>query len=323
MPPEAGGKKGSGNGEGGDDQGNLPFYRDGASATASTAGPTTPTGAGHLSITIRSLTERARRATGIWSWGSKPSSPDGKQQQHLGDEAASGGRPAPLPRNAGAALLAACIIGAIGMVEFVLMWCAIEWDPNKEIRQEPLVDHFANFIAGWWWIPVTFHEVFVIGFLYVGCTQTTWPLGNWFLYGAKRWTAVRSLRIVTFLSVTIPNPVPGCYIDRFQAERELRGFWAMALSPKLAGGCNDLLFSGHCVVSWLTVMMVWGTPGYRRTAYALGSFAAVDALHRIQSRKHYSVDVFLSFLIVTLLYTATLKPRREPRRDSQSGTSWQ
>lgn len=78
------------------------------------------------------------------------------------------------------------------------------------------------------------------------------------------------LRPFFFLSTVLPSALPGCYAARFPAvvPQDLLSFVQVGFAQvRGAGGCNDLVFSGH-VVLWTVVPLAWGgfVGGWRTSA---------------------------------------------------------
>lgn len=73
---------------------------------------------------------------------------------------------------------------------------------------------------------------------------------------------------------------------------------------RAGGGCNDLIFSGHILVSVLTAM-AWmeAYPGW--TAGLLWCFVLHTAQREIRERHHYSVDVVSGIYMGILLWRST------------------
>eukprot|EP01052_Picozoa_sp_SAG31_P030636 SAG31_NODE_3160_length_4608_cov_1.972943_3_plen_298_part_00 len=208
-------------------------------------------------------------------------------------------------------------------IEAFFAWAAISMDPHRTIRQEPLEDHVYNLIKGWNWLS-TFgsinmqvnggmQSVFVASFFLVAAAQKTYDTNSFVTSGFLKLGALRLLRATVFLCTTLPNPHAGCYLERFEKAEQDHGWWHMALLPgsydlaKL-GGCNDLLYSGHCTVSATIVAIVSQVPRFGRISAFLFFWLAGDALVRIQNRNHYSVDVWLAIIISALFVYATKLP---------------
>jgi len=189
-------------------------------------------------------------------------------------------------------------------VEGGLVWYAVYIDPNKEIYQPKLDDHVYNNIKEWWWIPeMNYMPMFII-LAISGMRQGKNRLPVYAADVGKLWVTARMLRTVTFLLVTLPNPMPGCYVNRFKADFESHGFWYLFFKLKDKGGCNDLLYSGHCIATAIPTNFTLFGLRQKRIGIAMVLFSFVDGLYRVQTLKHYSVDVWLSWLTCTLLYHA-------------------
>ena len=154
----------------------------------------------------------------------------------------------------------------------------------------------------------------------------------------------RIFRMVSFLLTVLPSPRPGCYQERFPEEplqpqpwlewlaigfRELRG----------TGGCNDLLFSGHCSF-WLQTCLMYRAfyrvrgvrdrPQQQQQQqqqhrmrpsrwcfsvvrwlpakllpYLLWTMLVHTAVRDVLEKQHYSVDMFLAVVVTWLVWTQT------------------
>lgn len=73
---------------------------------------------------------------------------------------------------------------------------------------------------------------------------------------------------------------------------------------RAGGGCNDLIFSGHILVSVLTAM-AWteANPGW--TSWLVWAFVLHSAQREIRERHHYSVDVVAGIYMGILLWRIT------------------
>jgi hypothetical protein len=74
-------------------------------------------------------------------------------------------------------------------------------------------------------------------------------------------TISRIIRTISFLSTVLPSPRPGCYASRFPLPPPEGWFdWIMVgySSVRGVGGCNDLIFSGHCSF-WVLTPLVYQT----------------------------------------------------------------
>jgi hypothetical protein len=117
--------------------------------------------------------------------------------------------------------------------------------------------------------------------------------------GARCLTIARSLRICVFSLTILPSPKAFC---RFRGP--VNPFKAL-----IGGACNDLLYSGHVTVYTLTgIAFTILTRKYssRILRYGLPCLIWCHIIQRIIctiiQRHHYSVDMFLGFIVTLLLW---------------------
>jgi hypothetical protein len=130
------------------------------------------------------------------------------------------------------------------------------------------------------------------------------------LYGvASRglWTLAlaRIVRTVSFCWTVLPSPVQACYAQRYPypPPEEWSAWIWVGLLPASHGGCNDLIISGHATVTstmaCVATSMVGVDPWF---AVALWTMVALDYAVEIYEGFHYSVDMWLGVVLVTLLW---------------------
>ena len=118
-------------------------------------------------------------------------------------------------------------------------------------------------------------------------------------------------RIVAFMLTTVPAPRSNCAKMKFHLDADAEWSWKEAATHRGGGGCNDLIFSGHFVIIMNTCLLFnevydeyCGGRNQRLhkfTKWYLRTAALFSAMDMVRGGHHYSVDVYLAFL-VTMLY---------------------
>jgi len=117
----------------------------------------------------------------------------------------------------------------------------------------------------------------------------------------------RLIRCACFMSTILPNPRPGCYRRKYP--RLPDSAWEVLLVPwmrklSFSGGCNDLIFSGHCGAWALTPLVIQTYyPGHRGCVLLMWVSLAQTAARDVLERFHYSVDMILAVLCVSAVWT--------------------
>jgi hypothetical protein len=143
--------------------------------------------------------------------------------------------------------------------------------------------------------------------------------------------ATRALRVVAFLLTVMPSPRPTCFMRRFQEPpTDWLGWIKVGLyKVRSGGGCNDLVISGHGIMTsavvfaateYLPVISVGADEPQPAAAsrsrfftLAINGLVAslfyLPLLHTsvvaVVERHHYSVDMFLAFVITRLVWNRT------------------
>lgn len=123
------------------------------------------------------------------------------------------------------------------------------------------------------------------------------------------------LRIGAFLVTQLPGPAPWCQpgaANYNPPSSALQVFFRF----DTATSCGDLLFSSHqmfCSLATLCVLQ------YYRSAMAAVAMLAVqlfDAFLLISGQRHYSVDIFVSWYTVPLVWIALNAVAPDPSADT-------
>ncbi|CAF0892938.1 unnamed protein product [Rotaria sordida] len=117
--------------------------------------------------------------------------------------------------------------------------------------------------------------------------------------GARCLIIARTLRIFLFSMTILPSPKPFCnFTDPINPFKVLVG-----------GACNDLLYSGHVTIYTLTAIsftILSRQYSSRILRYGLPILIWFHIIQRIictiLERHHYSIDMFLGFIVTSLIW---------------------
>jgi len=118
-----------------------------------------------------------------------------------------------------------------------------------------------------------------------------------------------------FATTVLPSSKPLCYLFRFakdhQNSREPPADWyhwmKMGLKIRGEGGCNDLLFSGHCVICIACIMPFRDHYSGSWINFVLWCSTAHAALESIVPKQHYSMDYLVGVPITILIWDTIAK----------------
>lgn len=137
----------------------------------------------------------------------------------------------------------------------------------------------------------------------------------------------RGIRCVCFMLTVLPNPKPGCYMKRFPpVPQSFLEFLTIGFQKmKGTGGCNDLIFSGHCAL-WTLTPLLYHSYYKSKCCWLLWLALVQTSIRTVLEHHHYSVDMFLAVVITTLVWRELewVCPRRLQRQsftDNVSRTS--
>lgn len=117
-------------------------------------------------------------------------------------------------------------------------------------------------------------------------------------------SASRFVRTVSFLLTVVPSQVSGCFAQRFPSPppTDVWEWIAVGFLPAAHGGCNDLIISGHATVtSTLACVAVSAHPS-KVFGGCLVCLLLLDYSVEIYEGFHYSVDMWLGLVIVSLFW---------------------
>eukprot|EP00803_Ostreobium_quekettii_P003749 evm.model.scf_156.15 EVM.evm.TU.scf_156.15 scf_156:117852-121906(+) len=113
----------------------------------------------------------------------------------------------------------------------------------------------------------------------------------------------RIVRTVCFLVTVLPNPRMGCYSSRFPPVPSSTWDFVQIGFRKMmgTGGCNDLIFSGHCGV-WALAPLAYHSYYSGRCCWLLWAALLQTSLRTVAERHHYSVDMVLAVVITAFVW---------------------
>lgn len=116
--------------------------------------------------------------------------------------------------------------------------------------------------------------------------------------------AARFIRTVSFLLTVLPSQVKACYLQHYPNPPPTDTFeWILVgLLPASHGGCNDLIISGHATVTSTLACAAASVSNDSIFQTALWTLLVMDYAIEIYEGFHYSVDMWLGMVIVSLLW---------------------
>ena len=116
--------------------------------------------------------------------------------------------------------------------------------------------------------------------------------------------AARFCRTVSFCLTVLPSQHPNCYQQHYPYPPPTAwNEWVwVGLLPASHGGCNDLIISGHATVTSTLACVVASVADDAWFSAAVWTMIALDYLIEIYEGFHYSVDMWLGFVTVSLLW---------------------
>mmetsp|Transcript_35092 Transcript_35092/g.73085 ORF Transcript_35092/g.73085 Transcript_35092/m.73085 type:complete len:496 (-) Transcript_35092:535-2022(-) len=114
----------------------------------------------------------------------------------------------------------------------------------------------------------------------------------------------RTIRTVSFLVTVLPSQNKFCYRQHFPYPLPtdwLEWFW-VGLLPSKYGGCNDLIISGHATVTSTLACVASSVSDDVVFCIALWTMVVLDYMVEIYEGFHYSVDMWLGMVLVSLLW---------------------
>jgi len=142
-------------------------------------------------------------------------------------------------------------------------------------------------------------------------------------------SCVRFIRTVSFALTVIPSQTEDCFYNRFGLgfdpdsnvtipvpEFPSADWWMEGFTPRVDGGCNDLIISGHATITSVlgcvtTSFMNGGGGGNKPRSSSWGwgwgilaiwLLLSVDFAIEVYQGYHYSVDMFLGMMLTRLIF---------------------
>ena len=131
----------------------------------------------------------------------------------------------------------------------------------------------------------------------------------------------QALRIACFQATRLPSPAPHCLSESPVAVKPRPQHWwnyiLINVVTQASKSCGDLIFSSHCifVLSFAWMYGHWGR--WRLVKGVYWTAAVALSLFIIASRKHYSVDVVVAWIVVPLVFFALSRTARWRRLDGR------
>ena len=116
--------------------------------------------------------------------------------------------------------------------------------------------------------------------------------------------AARFIRTISFLLTVLPSQHSNCYTEHYPNPPPTdtwEWIW-VGLLPASHGGCNDLIISGHATVTSTMASVAASVSKEPLFCLSLWSMVVLDYMVEIYEGFHYSVDMWLGMVIVSLLW---------------------
>lgn len=128
-------------------------------------------------------------------------------------------------------------------------------------------------------------------------------------------SAARFVRTISFLLTVLPSQNPLCYLEHYPLPPENLWEWIwVGIIPAAHGGCNDLVISGHATVTSTLACVAASVSDSTAFGIALWTMVVLDYFVEIYEGFHYSVDMWLGMVLVSLLWhkMAFLENQNDP-----------
>jgi hypothetical protein len=117
----------------------------------------------------------------------------------------------------------------------------------------------------------------------------------------------RTIRTVSFCLTVLPSQVQNCYAQRFpplvpSLRNDTVAWLLVGVQPRSHGGCNDLIVSGHAVITSTLACVAVSVTNQVVFGVALWTMVVLDYAVEIYEGFHYSVDMWLGLVLVVLLW---------------------
>ena len=149
-------------------------------------------------------------------------------------------------------------------------------------------------------------------------------------------SCARVVRTISFLLTVLPSQTPDCYKARFPYPVPQNwGDWILTgMKPAVGGGCNDLIVSGHAIVTSVVTCVCTSVADNTTFSLAAWSLLAFDCVVEVYQGFHYSVDMWMGVVLTCLIFNSLAIVEKaggeteqdpegrgvwEPRKDEMSG----
>ena len=132
--------------------------------------------------------------------------------------------------------------------------------------------------------------------------RTLWTLA---VRGLLTMCFARLIRTISFSITVLPSQNTHCYFNHFPTpppDALSREWFLIGLIPQSNGGCNDLIISGHATVTTTMTCIIISIVNKSKFSVALYMLLIFDYIIEIYEGFHYSVDMFLGFVVVNLIW---------------------
>lgn len=127
----------------------------------------------------------------------------------------------------------------------------------------------------------------------------------------------RFIRTVSFVITVLPSQISGCFLQRFVMPPDDWWSWIkVGFLPASSGGCNDLIISGHATVTSTLACVSVSLHSTRLFGVTLMLLLWVDYCLEIYEGFHYSVDMWLGFVLVNLIWRSLSFFEELPKQQS-------
>jgi PAP2 superfamily C-terminal len=131
------------------------------------------------------------------------------------------------------------------------------------------------------------------------------PLYNKCTRAVLTLAAARAVRTISFLLTVVPSQSKSCYTNHNYPYPPPSDVWEwiwVGLLPASHGGCNDLIISGHATVTSTLACISVSVANDPLFTLSLWSMVFLDYTVEIYEGFHYSVDMWLGMILVSLLW---------------------
>ena len=132
-------------------------------------------------------------------------------------------------------------------------------------------------------------------------TRQLWSVGTRTLLTLA---CARIIRTISFVLTVLPSQHTNCYSNHYPNPPPSAWLdWILVgVEPASNGGCNDLIISGHATVTATLACLAISMANDNVFTFALWWLVAMDYAVEIYEGFHYSVDMWLGAVVVSMLW---------------------